>query len=395
MRGEFDPIVAAALDQVAPEVEADPDVLLHGAHARMTVVRRYRPEVTRTVVVALAVTAVLVLVFASPWEGGGPSLVDRALAAVGDRPVLHAVLRYSHGTRINLRTGQRSPVVRDAEVWYEAHRHILRSVLSVDGRIVSRMTGEGSLGLDDPAFIATDYRRALKQGKLRKIGKAVVRGHRVIILDASSGGRTWRAALDAKSFQLVRLQFFEAGRLGSQLDVLLMESVTREQARLPRTAAKLSTTAHGSSSVATPANGKVPKVFTRPGLWAGPVVSGHKLSSVLVWQETSQRTGGPVIHADVTHVVYGGTSRLGSTPFLEIEEAPAAQAAPLWNIGGDYAPPAGYVDLRSSYYSSGPGAQRLQWIGLVRKRGFYVRITCWSRPTLLTTARALRAAPVH
>jgi hypothetical protein len=392
--------------EVLEVLRAEPELLaivdaLQSAHARnepSPLLRQRRSPWVRVSAVAVVAATVIALVLASPWDSGsGPSLVDRALAAVGNRPVLHALLRYSIGTRIDLRTGRSSPILRYGELWYDADRHIVRAVAKLDGRVVSRVTGTGTLqGLEDPVFIATLYRKALAQGKVHKVGDGIVRGHRVIVLEARGRTGAMRAALDAKTFQLVRLQLFDAGRLQFQFDVLLMETLTREQAHLPRTAPELAalTSTGGGTSVATQPGKKAPTVFTRPALWAGPSIGGRKLSSVLIWNETSQRSGGPIVRADVLHVDYGAPSGLGGSPFLEIDEAPAAQAAPLWRSDGDYTPPAGYVDLSSSTAGSGPHTQRVQWTGLLQKNGFYVRLTSWSREALLAAARALRPAPL-
>src|SRR5262249_21223252 len=56
--------------------------------------RRARPRWLRPAAAALAFAAVLGVVLASPWDSGsGPSLVERARAAVGDEPVDHVVLQ--------------------------------------------------------------------------------------------------------------------------------------------------------------------------------------------------------------------------------------------------------------------------------------------------------------
>lgn len=67
---------------------------------------RLRPA--RLAAVGFAVAAVVGLVLASPWSGsGGPSFVDKALAAVGDRPVVHVVVRYSIVSESTCRAGAR------------------------------------------------------------------------------------------------------------------------------------------------------------------------------------------------------------------------------------------------------------------------------------------------
>ncbi len=370
--------------------------------------RRARSRRFRIAAVGLAATAALILVLVSPWDSGsGPSLVDRALAAVGDRPVLHTVLRFTQGVRIDLQTGRSTPISRYGELWYDAERHVYRSVARVDGRVVYRAVGTtASLGIDDPTLLSTLYRQALRQGKVHKAGEGVVRGHHVIFLVGSGPGGSMRAALDARTFQLLRLQFFQGGRLQSQLDVLVMETLTRAQAHLPPTAPKVDSSVSGSSSSSSGSASPTPpgpgdlakqlrdaeRVFGRPPLWAGPTIDGHELGSVQL-ERTTASSHGQTARGRVLSLDYGAPSGPGSQPFLEIEEGPAASAARLWSIQGDYAPPAGYLDLRSGTSSSGPHTERTQWTGLMRQNGFYLRLTSWSRQTLLDAARTLRPLP--
>src|SRR5690348_17837077 len=106
--------------------------------------RRRRP--IRLVAVALAAAAIVGVVLASPWDTGGTSFVDKALAAVGNRPVLHVVVRYTVGERIDLRTGRSSTEHRDLELWYDAKRQVFRTEALLDGRVVYRTAGKGNLG---------------------------------------------------------------------------------------------------------------------------------------------------------------------------------------------------------------------------------------------------------
>jgi hypothetical protein len=396
-----DPEVMEAL-RAEPELLALADALqsVHGGPEPFPPPRRARSRRFRVAAVAFAAAAALVLALVSPWDSGsGPSLVDRALAAVGDRPVLHTVIRFTLGERIDLRTGRSTPLSRDGELWYDAGRHVFRSVARIDGRVVYRAVGRtDSLGIDDPTLYATLYRKALKEGKVRKVGEGVVRGHRVIVLAGSGRGPTMRAFLDARTFQLVRLQFFQGGRLQSQMDVLLLETLTREQAHLPRTAPKLgssggSTTSGGSgSSLTSISPAKARTVFAQAPLWVGSAIEDHRLSFIRPERTTATR-GTLTVRALVLHLGYGPVSEGGLDPFLGIEEAPAASAARLWSIEGDYAPPAGHLDLTSSQAGSGPHTMRTQRTGLMQEGGFYVRLTSWSRETLLAAARALRPLP--
>jgi hypothetical protein len=70
--------------------------------------------------------------------GVQPSLVDRALAAIGDEPVLHAVIRQKglSGTAlIKLATGRKTvpPRVAETEIWFDEERALEHTITRVTG----------------------------------------------------------------------------------------------------------------------------------------------------------------------------------------------------------------------------------------------------------------------
>src|SRR5438874_1141798 len=70
--------------------------------------------------IALALVVAVALALAWPFHAQHGGFFDRALAAVGDGPVLHVVLRGDWGgTLVDLRTGERKPVYGDDEYWYD------------------------------------------------------------------------------------------------------------------------------------------------------------------------------------------------------------------------------------------------------------------------------------
>jgi hypothetical protein len=87
---------------------------------------------------ALAVALVLAaLLLVSPWHA--PSLTDRALAALGDGPVLHIVTTERidpltwYGTLFDIETGQVVPETREKELWFDEGRGLKRTVERIDG----------------------------------------------------------------------------------------------------------------------------------------------------------------------------------------------------------------------------------------------------------------------
>src|SRR5690242_9499906 len=87
-----------------PELAAIADALLATGPSAAARNRRRLP--IRLGALAAALAAVAALVLFAPWSGGGPGLTDRALAALGDDPVLHVVTEWPSNIRyIDLGSG--------------------------------------------------------------------------------------------------------------------------------------------------------------------------------------------------------------------------------------------------------------------------------------------------
>jgi hypothetical protein len=164
-----------------------------------------------------------------------PSLVDRALAAVGDEPVLHAVVRQRQQpdtTLVELSTGRRTavPRVKETEIWFDEERAREHTITRVTGeqtrdelatpqgvtsesgpvwtcaRIAAHPVEATRAGVSckfsgdngttprhipetppsvDPALLGfvDGYRQALASGSARRIGEGTVEGQRVIWLE--------------------------------------------------------------------------------------------------------------------------------------------------------------------------------------------------------------------
>jgi hypothetical protein len=130
--------------------------------------------------VAAAAAAMFALALFQPWEGKNPTLLERALAAVGDGPVLHVVLRGEWGgTNVDLQTGARTPVYGENETWYDPQRNLVHSVLRLGGVVQSEQLYEPIKTPEPLAALARDYREALRDGTARVTGEDVIGGERV------------------------------------------------------------------------------------------------------------------------------------------------------------------------------------------------------------------------
>jgi hypothetical protein len=98
---------------------------------------RLAPGLLAIPAVALALLAVVLF---APWERSNPSFIDRALAAVGDDPVLHAVTRREEPAQwsfVNLATGKRTsrPLVVETELWYDGARGLAHTLERWNGKL--------------------------------------------------------------------------------------------------------------------------------------------------------------------------------------------------------------------------------------------------------------------
>src|SRR5947208_2696825 len=84
--------------------------------------RRPRRTAIRVAVVAAAVVAGIVAILAAPQSQTG--ILGRALAAIGDGPIMHVVTEFRPGfVVVDLKTGQRHVRVFREEAWADRQLH--------------------------------------------------------------------------------------------------------------------------------------------------------------------------------------------------------------------------------------------------------------------------------
>jgi hypothetical protein len=152
------------LDREVLELLADDPELLALADAVAAAQRepvRSRRRVSRRVLAATVVLAgAVVLALVAPWNTGRSTLVDRAIAAIGDGPVLHAITRETTSggglTLVDLQTGERSaPVsVLEQEIWYDRAKGLAHTISRINGRLSGDVlqTPDGSFSSDGPVI---------------------------------------------------------------------------------------------------------------------------------------------------------------------------------------------------------------------------------------------------
>jgi hypothetical protein len=286
--------VRDALDrmQARPEVSGDWDAVLRDAGVRP------RSAVVRPLAAfAAAVAAVFGLALFQPWEGESPTVLERALAAVDDGPVLHAFLREDwHGTLIDLDTDERRRIHGEREVWYDPARGL--HSLSRFGGVVQ---GDVLYAPDEiPRFAAKtfgllgeDYRRALESGRARNLGPGEAYGMPVywIRVDAewlpdSADGKLHELAHDVgisrETFEPVATRETRDGKPGPDTGARILELETLDSGEGDFTAAKddgLNPLAFGGRQEPL-SPGEAADALGRAPLWLGREHSGLPLGQV-------------------------------------------------------------------------------------------------------------------
>jgi hypothetical protein len=136
----------------------------------------------RVAVVAVAAVVGVAAALVSPFEDEQPTgVIGRALAAVGDGPVLHVVFRSDLGTAfVRLSTGEVTPVYAEVELWFDpdrgAHYASRRHLVIEQARGFPRAWHPASRGVAIPdgsafvwanrsAFLRDERRSILIRGK--------------------------------------------------------------------------------------------------------------------------------------------------------------------------------------------------------------------------------------
>jgi hypothetical protein len=278
----------------APAERGDWDAVVRDA-------RRRRPIVVGSLAgIATAAAVLFALVLFQPWSTDRRTFLERALAAVDDGPVIHAVLRGDWGgTDVDLTTGARTPAHGENEIWYDARRGRVRMVSRLGATVLHDNVYESDRASPELVALGRDYKAALESGSARTAGQGVIDGHSVTwvvvkaeVLPHGDGKlREWtqQVAVSNETFKPVATQdFVDGGKAGkgSLQRVLKVEALSAGDVEF----------AAPSSSILGPFNGgeepitreAVSGVLGRAGVWLGEEHAGLRLARV---SETFVRQG--------------------------------------------------------------------------------------------------------
>jgi hypothetical protein len=193
--------------------------------------------------VATGVVALGALFVVAPWNGSERvGVLDRALGAVGDQPITHAVFRGEWGgTRIDLKTGERKPLYGEDEIWYDASRNLAHQISRFGGAVESEELYTPDKSASPFAVLARDYRKALADGTARVVGKGAFDGvpvywitiRRLMLPDVSDNRDHELAeevAVSTESFKPVAIRASRDQHAFSTERVVSLETVNTDQA---------------------------------------------------------------------------------------------------------------------------------------------------------------------
>lgn len=419
----------------APELVAIADALV--ATAPASAVRRRRRRPVRLGVLAAALAAIVGLVLFAPWNGGGPGLTGRALAALGSDPVLHVVTEQPTIVRyVDLATGEPHRLFERQEIWYDRGRGYVHTITRApDGSLLADEleTPQGGWTLAGPVLDCTwiaahpreatklkvscnangdngtkphivprpvptvdpalgaflgGYRQALADGQATETGTGMIHGTSVIWITFPYGHETESVALDASTYR----PLFVRDASGTwRYRIVSIETVEPSAANFERPTPTEAGRRAGSGAVVDRTQLAVdPAVALEalPGaIWLGS--SFRQLQLVGIERDTlrtrfTDPNSAPEIGVGL-QLVYGATTSTGvpdrTRPFVQLWESDRPQVAYEWAFVRGVLPPSGVFAT--------PGSGMFGPTGFLVQNGIYVTVSASTSQLALDAARAL------
>ena len=372
--------------------------------------RRGRTHILSAAAASAVLAAAVALLLVSPWQGS-PSLVQRALAAVGNGPVLHVVVTQPalYGPLVDLRTGRTIAQTEQTEVWFDRERHLKKTVETLDGSVLDEEleTDQGGWNQGGPiitcAWIAAHpveatrlrvscnasgengttprtvpenpptldpalagfvdhYRSALAPGAAKEVGRGQYDGHKVVWLEFATAAGAERVAVDAHGYEPLAIEE-EGGEL--TLRVLEAEAMPYSAsffAKPHRVEAQTGSTVTTESDVTAQ---EAAAILGGRALWLGPSWNGLQLVATTHQERTiGYGPGREPGHADVIRFTYAPTAADGTPDRhsrIDIYETTTCIVSVGWTC--------------TPRDPSAEGTIRLSgWISRLRRDGLYVSI---------------------
>jgi hypothetical protein len=347
-----------------------------------------RRALSRSAVLVAVGAAALVAVLLWPSGGGRNPILDRALAAIGNGPVLHLVSRASTGQElVNLKTGRTTLPTFEFESWSDRSLRRFHFLIRENGRVVGEFlypedrTTDMHVDAPDAAYAAfwSGYRRALSSGKAKIVRKGSLYGRPVYWL--TFNGPRNEVAVDRRTYKPVAFRSISPSGRHFDTRVLLVRTEPFSTSAFKRRTSVPNPVTGGIGSSETRVLPLGPGSPRRPWLRAGSTIAGLKLVAVHRTQTTSGRktTNG-------FELVYGSQGDLRRS--LTIDEARHPDDPSEWK-----GIPKGFMRFSVGFGGEDNRRPYTSWTGYLVRHGVYVSITTGvSRAAFFQAARALRPA---
>jgi hypothetical protein len=396
--------VERLLDRLVPASEQD------GNWERVLADARGRSRQVRALHLGLPLLAAGVIGVAAlawPFENEPPTVLARALAAIGDGPVIHIVSRGDHGSDlVNLTSGEVAPLLAESEVWYDPKRGVHR-ISRLGGRVTSdSLTPPGMVSAREAEHyvsLVNRYRSQLRSGKARVVARGEVNGRAVLWIRLNG---QWRAdgddahyhlwaeevAVDRTTYEPVYARTTRDGRptpamSGGEL-FLKLETLSAGEGDFdadPGVSRRTSIYA-GSELARELSRGALRRFFGEPAIWLGEAHEGKRLAEAREqlfkhkenrddpWQTVR---GVSLFYGELRPRRFGIRFRDDRKPFVLLTEA--KEISPMWSAAQDG------VDVPE-------GAVRIDagGTGFLREGRIYVSINAHTVRDVLAAAVELR-----
>ena len=379
------------LDRLVPVPAGGGDwgAVLRGAQRAR---RPRRLRIGAAAAIAVAFVAVAIVALLAPSRHGS-SVVDRALAAIGDGPVLHIVLRDTtpRWTTVDLATGRHDAAYQEIETWSDPERGS-HWILRVDGNVINDSVW--GRPITDPALTAfvNGYRSALEDGRARDVGNGEVDGTKVQWLEfRSESGGGEEVAVDAETYAPVAIRWVAHDTPGPLTKVLEIETEPAGAGDFAPAERKPYPTRGDVVSSEVIDRARAQGQLRTPVLWPGPRVAGldFSLARADEWKV--------VLSGDEAASIEGKGIRLAYTapgaehPSLRLSESSYPAFAYGWEPS-DPGPKPGTMRIKAFRAVAGSlGGDMYQ--GELRRDGTYVVFQGESEEQIVTAARALEPMP--
>jgi hypothetical protein len=347
----IDPVIDQALDRlVEPAAQERPDWAQVARQLERletpppaTASRPWlgRSHTRAAVALAVAAAAVAALLVGLP-RGGHVSVIDRAIAAVGNGPVVHLIEPYQDRgqTLINIANGREQTAVLEQETWIDESRALIHEISRASGAIVANdlLTPAGTYSWEAGRLLpasprnrlsvpealrgfASNYRDALASGDAHVDREGTLDGTAVYWLRFKQRQETNpytnqithyvdEVAISKDTYKPLALRTIIGGQPGELTRISLIENVSRDAANLEQP--KLTPMPRGEDVVASTkisATQAAAVLGTTP-VWAGNAIGALKLSGVYeqrlkTWYPSS--SGIAPVYSRGLVFVYGAT----------------------------------------------------------------------------------------